>query len=56
MQNQNEETKIVLGGGRRGCEPLRCPCFNSRIVSPPEDALREEGLELVAETERWTPR
>lgn len=27
-----------------------------RIVSPPEDALREEGLELVAETERWTPR
>ena len=27
---------------------------NSRIVSPPDDALRE-GLEFVAETDLWTP-
>lgn len=38
-------------GIRKGESHCDARVFNSRMVSPPEDALRE-GLELVAETER----
>jgi len=35
--------------------PAACEAMDSRKLSPPEEALLE-GLELVAEIERWTPR